>query len=34
MQILFYGDEAFTDDLNRDMLLLTLCFIHKTGRFD
>ena len=34
MQILLYGDKDFTDGLNRDMLLLTLCFIHKTGRFD
>ena len=34
MQILLYGDEDFTGDLNRDILLLTLCFIHKTGRFN
>ena len=34
MQILLYGDKDFTDDLNRDILLLTICFIHKTGRFD
>ena len=34
MQILLYGDKDFTDGLNRDILLLTLCFIHKTGRFD
>ena len=34
MQILLYGDKDLTDGLNTDMLLLTLCFIHKTGRFD
>ena len=33
MQILLYGDRDFTDSLNRDMLLLTLCFIYKTDRF-
>ena len=26
MQILLYGDKDFTDCLNRDVLLLTLCF--------
>ena len=31
MQILLYGDKDFTDG---DILLLTLCFIHKTGLFD
>ena len=34
MQISLYGDKDFTDSLNRDILLLTLCFIHKTGRFE
>ena len=34
MRILLYGDKDFTDGLNRDIRLLTLCFIHKTGRFD
>ena len=34
MQILLYGDKDFTDGLNRDILLSTLCFNHKTGRFD
>ena len=34
MQILLYGDKSFPDDINRDILLLTLKFIHKSGRFD
>ena len=34
MQILLYGDKDFTDGLIKDILLLTLYFIHKTGRFD
>ena len=34
IQLLLYGDKDFTDGLNRDILLLALCFIHKTGRFD
>ena len=33
MQILLYGDKDFTDGLNREILLLTLCFTNKTGRF-
>ena len=37
IQILFYGDTDFPDipdSLNKDMLLLTFCFTHETGRFD
>ena len=34
MQILLYGDKDFTVNLNKDILLLTLRFIHETGCFD
>ena len=34
MQTLLYGDEHFTDDFNRDILLLILCFINQNGRFN
>ena len=34
MQISLYGDNDFYDSLNKDILLLTLRFIHETGRFD
>ena len=34
MQILLYGDKNFPDEVNKDILLLTLKFIHKSGRFD
>ena len=34
MQILLYGDKNFPNSLNKDILLLMLCFIHETGRFD
>ena len=34
MQILLYGDESFPNELRREILLLTLQFIHKSGRFD
>ena len=34
MQILLYSDKSFPDEINRDVLLLTLKFIHKSGRFD
>ena len=34
MQILLYGDKDFPVNLNKDILLLTLRFIHETGRFD
>ena len=33
-QILFYGDQNFPNELNKIILLLTLQFIHKSGRFD
>ena len=34
MQILSYGDQDFPDNLNKDIFLLMLRFIHETGRFD
>ena len=34
MQILLDGDKNFPDEVNKDILLLTLKFIHKPGRFD
>ena len=34
MQILFYGDEKFPDELDKNVLLLTLQFIHKAGRLN
>ena len=34
MQILLYIDKDFPDSLNKDILLLTLRFIHETGHFD
>ena len=34
MQILLFGDEKFPDELNKNVLLLTLQFIHKSGRFN
>ena len=34
VQILLYGDKNFPDEVNKDILLLTLKFIHKSGRFD
>ena len=34
MQILLYGDKDFPDSLNKDIILLTLRFIHETGHFD
>ena len=33
-QLLLYGDQDLSDDLNSNILELTLRFIHKTGRFD
>ena len=33
-QLLLYGDQDLTDDLNRNILELTLRFIQETGRFD
>ncbi len=34
LKILMYGDNDLPDDVNKNILLLTLRFIHKTGRFD
>ena len=34
MQIVLYGDKDFPDSLNKDILLLTLCFINEIGCFD
>ena len=33
-QFLPYGDQDLSNDLNKNILELTLRFIHKTGRFD
>ena len=33
-QLLLYGDQDLPYELNRNILQLTLRFIHKTGRFD
>ena len=34
IDILLYGDKNLPGDLNKDIILLTLRFIHETGRFD
>ena len=34
MQLLLYDDQYLSYDLNRNILELTLRFIHETGRFD
>ena len=34
MQLLLYGDKHLPHDLNRNLLALTLKYIHATGRFD
>ena len=34
LQLLLYGNKDFPDTVNRNVLELTLNFIHKTGRFD
>ena len=34
MQILLYGDENLPNDVNRNILELTLKFIQETGRLD
>ena len=34
MQLLLYGDQDLSNDLNRNILEMTLRFIHETGRFD
>ena len=33
-QLLLYGSQDLFNDLNRNILELTLCFIHETVRFD
>ena len=33
-ELLLYGDKDLSHDVNRDILQLTLQYIHKTGRFD
>ena len=33
-QLLLYGDQDLSNDLNKNILELTIRFIHKTGRFD
>ena len=33
IQFLLYGDKDLSDDINKDILQLTLNFIHRTGRF-
>ena len=34
VQILLYGDKDFSINVNKNVLKLTLNFIHKTGRFN
>ena len=34
VQLLLYGDQDLSYDLNRKILELTLRYIHETGRFD
>ena len=33
-QLLLYGDQDLSNDMNRNILELTLRFIHETGRFE
>ena len=33
-QLLLYGDQDFSYDWNKNILELSLRFIHETGRFD
>ena len=33
-QLLMYGNKDFPDEINRNILKLTLQFIHEIGRFD
>ena len=33
-QLLMYSNKDFPDEINRNILELTLQFIHETGRFD
>ena len=34
IKLLLYGDKDLPDNINKNILELTLNFIHKTGRFD
>ena len=34
MKILLHGDQNFPNEINKNILLLTLQFIHISGRFD
>ena len=34
MQLFMYGNKDFPDEINRNILELTLHFIHETNRFD
>ena len=34
IQLLLYGGQDLSNDLNRNILELTLRFIHETGQFD
>ena len=34
IQLLLYGNQDLSNDLNKNILELTLRFIHETGRFD
>ena len=34
VQILLYGDEKLSNDINKSILKLTLTFVYQTGRFD
>ena len=34
VQILLYGDKDVSNEINKDILQLTLVFIHNTGPFD
>ena len=33
-QLLLYGDQGLSNDVNKNILELTLRFIHETGQFD
>ena len=33
IQLLLYDDKDLSDDINKDIIQLTLNFIHRTGRF-
>ena len=34
LQVTLYGDEDIPDDLNKNILLLSMCFINRTGWLD